>query len=63
MMQLIFTIEDGSTSVEVMGGDGKNCLEATKPYEDRLGDTEYRQTKPEMRKTQQVITQQQLQQK
>lgn len=57
-MQLIFTIENGNTSVEVIGGDGKNCLAATEPYEKRLGKPDERKPKPEMRQAQATVQQQ-----
>ncbi|MBW4514538.1 MAG: DUF2997 domain-containing protein [Timaviella obliquedivisa GSE-PSE-MK23-08B] len=38
-MQIIFTIDaQGNITSEVEGGDGTNCLDATKPYEEALGD-------------------------
>lgn len=38
-MRIIFTIDRaGNVTSDVEGGDGQNCLEATKPYEDALGD-------------------------
>jgi Protein of unknown function (DUF2997) len=38
-MRITFQIDrQGNVTNEVEGGDGTNCLDATKPYEDALGD-------------------------
>jgi Protein of unknown function (DUF2997) len=40
-MRIIFQIDRaGNITTEVEGGNGTNCLDATKPYEDALGDTD-----------------------
>lgn len=46
---ITFTIDlDGNISSDVENGNGLNCLEATRPYEDALGDANPdRQMKPE----------------
>lgn len=49
MLRITFTIDlQGGVTNDVDGGDGINCLEATKPYEAALGDPDPdRDLKPE----------------
>ncbi len=47
-MEIILTVNfDGSSSIEVIGGDGKTCLEKTKELEEALGKVDERQLKSE----------------
>ncbi|PSF30014.1 hypothetical protein C7H19_24110 [Aphanothece hegewaldii CCALA 016] len=51
-MEILLTVNrDGSSEIEVIGGDGKICLEKTKELEDALGVVENRELKPEYRQT------------
>ena len=40
---------DGSIEVQASGYKGRDCLQATKPYEDSLGVVGKRRPKPELR--------------
>lgn len=57
-MQITYRIDlQGNITSDVEGGDGTNCLEATKPYEDALGDPDpERAMKPEASQLNQVST-------
>lgn len=55
MKEIVFNINpDGSVQVETRGYKGRDCLSATKPYEDALGIVDKRQPKPELRSGQGV---------
>jgi hypothetical protein len=55
-MKILLTVNpEGSTQIEVIGGDGKNCLKATEALEEALGAVKDREFKPEYRQgTQQI---------
>jgi hypothetical protein len=56
-LEIILTVNfDGSSEIEVIGGDGKTCLDQTQALESALGIVEDRSLKPEYRQT---VTQQQ----
>lgn len=58
-MEIFLTVNhDGSSQIEVVGGDAKTCLEQTQALEDALGTVENREFKPEYR---QINTQNQTQ--
>lgn len=51
-MEILLTVNfDGSSEIEVIGGNGKTCLEQTQALESALGTVEDRQLKPEYRQT------------
>jgi hypothetical protein len=61
-MRITFQIDRaGNITTEVEGGDGTNCLDATKPYEDALGDTNpKREMKAEASQLNTIATSQQV---
>lgn len=49
MKEIIITVKpDGSTVIEAAGYTGRDCLKATKPFEDALGVITQRKLKPVM---------------
>ncbi|TEB04762.1 hypothetical protein Psch_03524 [Pelotomaculum schinkii] len=49
MKEIIITVKpDGSTEIEAAGYTGRDCLKATKPFEDALGFITQREPKPIM---------------
>jgi hypothetical protein len=49
-MEILVTVnQDGSSEIEVVGGNGKNCLKETEALEEALGKVENRNFKPEYR--------------
>ena len=47
-MEIILTVNfDGSSSIEVIGGDGKSCMQQTQALEEALGKVEDRKLKSE----------------
>lgn len=47
MKEIIITVKpDGTTEIEAKGYKGRSCLEATKPFEEKLGIVEKRKMKP-----------------
>jgi hypothetical protein len=49
-MEILVTVNpDGSSEIEVIGGDGKNCVNQTQALEEALGKVENRDFKPEYR--------------
>jgi len=57
-MKITFTIDlEGNIKSDVEGGDGTNCLDATKPYENALGDPDpEREMKAEASELNQIMT-------
>jgi len=53
-LEIILEVDElGDFNLEVLNGDGKNCLEATKKLEQVLGVVNDRKFKPEYRQNQQ----------
>lgn len=51
-MEILLTVNfDGSSQIEVIGGDGKTCLDQTQALEAALGEVDSRQFKPEFRQS------------
>ncbi len=49
-MEIILTVNlDGTSQIEVIGGDGKTCLDQTQALESALGTVKSRNFKPEYR--------------
>lgn len=55
-LEIILEIDiDGDFNIEVIGGNGKNCVDATKKLEEVLGTVDNRKFKPEYRQTNQTL--------
>jgi hypothetical protein len=51
-MEILLTVNpDGTSEIEVIGGDGKTCTDQTKALEEALGIIENCEFKPEYRQT------------
>lgn len=60
-LEIILEVDElGDFNLEVINGNGKNCLEATKKLEETLGTVNDRKFKPEYRQQNQINNTQKL---